>query len=126
MTPDANELTQLRASLDATRISLDTVVKGIDKRTRRRTNWLLVALVVLAGYVSANAWARHVNDVETCRRGNETRELIRGITKEASLAAGEALIDASGADDPRAIERYRLVLDERLTEVVSRLGSRDC
>lgn len=130
MAPDetselVTQINKLRDSLDATRDSLNELVTQIDRRSRRRVNRVVAALLVVASFVGFNAWSRYVDNVETCKRSNETRALIRSITKEASLASGEALIDVAGADD-ETVGRYRTSLEERLTEVVNRLGDRNC
>lgn len=122
---DVNELAQVRGSIDATRESLNELLDQFDRRSRRRFYGVLAVVLMLGSFLGYEAWSRHDDSIETCRRGNETRALIRDITKDASMAAGEALIDVAGADD-ETVANYRQTLDRRLTDVVSRLGSRDC
>jgi hypothetical protein len=120
-----DEMARLRRSLDATRESVNELVDQIDRRNRRRVNRVVLALVFLAAAVGVDMWARRSSEAAACIRANETRALVRDMTKDASLAAGEALIDVAG-DDPDAVERYRAALDARLTEVVSKLVDREC
>lgn len=123
---EANELAQVRGSMDATRVSLNELLRQTDKRSRRRSNGVLAVVLLLGSFVGYNAWSRHTESITTCRNANETRAVIRQITKEASMAAGEALIEVAAGADDETIALYRRSLDRRLTEVVSRLGSRDC
>lgn len=123
---EVNELAQLRETIDATRRSLNELLHQTDMRSRRRANGVLAVVLLLASFVGYNAWSRHAESETACRNANETRAVIRDITKDASMAAGEALIEVASGANAETIALYRQALDKRLTDVVSRLGDRDC
>lgn len=65
-----------------------------------------------------------------CRNGNETRQVIRRLAKDASLEVGESIIEVAsqGEDTPsdETIRQFREVMARRLDAIVGQLEDRDC
>lgn len=61
---------------------------------------------------------------EGCESGDETRTLIRVVSKGGDLAVGESLIEVFPEADPALVEQLRQALDRRLTDNVNQLPGR--
>lgn len=118
-----SELASARGSVDAARLSVDELVHSMDRRSRRRTNLVAVLVVVVAlAFGGYREWQEQL----ACERSNDTRAVLRSLTKEASTESGEALIDVFPGAPAERVNKYRERLDRRLDVVVSRLKDRDC
>lgn len=118
-----SELASARGSVDAARLSVDELVHSMDRRSRRRTNLVAVLVVVVAlAFGGYREWQERL----ACERGNDTRAVLRSLTKEANTESGEALIDVFPKAPAERVNKYRERLDRRLDVVVSRLKDRDC
>lgn len=120
---DRSELVSARGSVDAARQSVDELVRRIDRRSRRRTGGV-VAFVLLVAATFGGYW--HWQNVADCKRGNDTRAVLRDLTRDANTESGEALIDVFPGAPPERVAQYRERLADRLTVVVSQLKDRDC
>lgn len=68
--------------------------------------------------------------IESCRSGNETRQVIRQMAKDASLEVGESIIEVASQGDeiPSAetVAQFRGIMARRLDAIVAQLEDRDC
>lgn len=68
--------------------------------------------------------------VAACRTGNETRGVIRQMSKDAALEVGESIIEvASQGDDipsEETVRQFREIMARRLDAIVGQLEDRDC
>lgn len=60
-----------------------------------------------------------------CEDGDDSRAIIRQMSKDSALEVGEALIEVAGGDaDPEVIAQFRQVINRRLDTIVNQLPSR--
>lgn len=68
--------------------------------------------------------------VASCRSGNETRQVIRQMSKDAALEVGESIIEVAsqGENTPsdETVRQFREVMARRLDAIVGQLEDRDC
>lgn len=60
----------------------------------------------------------------SCESGDETRVLIRQVSKDGDLEVGESIIEVASAD-PEIVAQFRDVLGRRLTANVNQLPGRE-
>ncbi len=67
---------------------------------------------------------------ESCASGNETRQVIRQMSKDAALEVGESIIEVAsqGDDTPsdETVTQFREIMARRLDAIVGQLEDRDC
>lgn len=120
---DRTELVSARGSVDAARLSVEELLRTIERQAKRRSRRIVVFVLVIA--LSFGGYWRW-QEVADCHRANDTRAVLRALTKDANTESGEALVDVFPNAPAERVEQYRERLDRRLTVVVSRLKDRDC
>lgn len=106
------------------------------QRQRRRAAYLFVVVMGAFGLfevrdLQIDQHAQIERDaVTSCRMGNETRETIRRLAKDASLEVGESIIEVAsqGTDTPsdETISQFREIMARRLDTIVGQLEDREC
>lgn len=95
-----------------------------------------VSLLLSAGAaVGALVASRQVADENrdrreaSCAAGDETRTILRQLSKDSALEVGEAIIEVAGGGDeppdPEVVRQFRAVMDRRLTAIVNQLPGRE-
>lgn len=68
--------------------------------------------------------------ISSCEAGNDTRALIRRMSRDAPLEVGEAIIEVASREgneeppDPAVIDQFREVMARRLEGIVNQLPAR--
>lgn len=106
------------------------------QRQRRRAAYLLVVIMGAFGLwqvrdLQVDQRAEIAQDAaDACRTGNETRESIRQVAKDASLEVGESIIEVAsqGTNTPNdeTIDQFREIMARRLDTIVGQLEDREC
>lgn len=100
----------------------------------------VVGIVVLwiCGITAASGWGylrqeRITDDIEAenlarreaaCVDADDSRAIIRQLSKDSPLEVGEALIEVLPEADPEVVEAFRSAMDRRLTTIVNQLPQR--
>lgn len=89
---------------------------------------LLVAAGAAVGALVASQQVRDENRARLeaqCESADETRVLLRALSKDSALEVGEALIDVVPDADPETVAAFRGAMNRRLTAIVNQLPGRE-